>query len=187
MLVGYRFAELNDGLAVHQFSQWTQAQGVIQAGATKDITDSFDTANQFNGGQLGVAYQERVGRWSLEMLAKLGLGNTQSRVRIDGRTVTAVPGGGSATFDGGLLAQTTNIGAYEQNSFSIMPEVGVTLGYDITRRLRATFGYTFLYWSRVARPGDQIDRNTSQLPPEPVTGTASPAFSWRSAHFRRKG
>ena len=187
LLVGYRFAELNDGLAIHQFSQWTQAQGIIPAGTTKDITDSFDTANQFNGGQLGVAYQERVGRWSLEMLAKLGLGNTQSRVRIDGGTVTTVPGGGSATFDGGLLAQTTNIGVHESNVFSLMPELGITLGCDLTCRLRATFGYTFLYWSRVARPGDQIDRNLSQLPPEPPVAGGGPAFALRTTDFWAQG
>ncbi len=167
-VVGYRFARLDDGLTIHQFSEWTQAQGIIPVGTTKDITDAFDTTNQFHGGQLGFAYQERVGRWSLQMLAKLGLGNTRSRVRIDGRTVTTLPNGVSGAFDGGLLAQTTNIGTYTQDDFSIMPELGVTLSYNLTCRLRATFGYTFVYWSRVVRPGDIIDRSASQLPPEPL-------------------
>jgi hypothetical protein len=32
--------------------------------------------------------------------------------------------------------------------------------------VRLTFGYQFLYWSRVARPGEQIDRviNPTQIP-----------------------
>jgi hypothetical protein len=56
-VVGYRFAQLDESLTIHQFSQWTRAQGVILAGTTKSITDSFDTANQFHGGQFGVAYE----------------------------------------------------------------------------------------------------------------------------------
>jgi hypothetical protein len=93
----------------------------------------------------------------------------------------------SGTFEGGLLAQTTNIGTYEQNTFSIMPELGVTLSYDITCRLRASVGYTFLYWNNVARPGDQIDRNLAQLPPEPPVPGGGPAFAFRTTDFWAQG
>ena len=49
-----------------------------------------------------------------------------------------------------------------------MPELGVTLGYQLNPCWRATLGYTFIYWSRVARAGDQIDRdiNPDLFPPE---------------------
>jgi hypothetical protein len=186
-VVGYRFAQVDDGLAIHQLSEWTRAQGVIPAGTTKDITDDFNTTNQFHGGQLGVAYQERMGQWSVQMLAKLGLGNTHSRVQIDGRTITTLPSGISGTFEGGLLAQSSNIGTYERNSFSVMPELGVMIGYDITCRLRATFGYTFLYWSKVARPGDQIDTSLAQLPPEPTIAGGGPVFAFDTTDFWAQG
>ena len=63
-----------------------------------------------------------------------------------------------------------------------MPEIGFTLGYDLTSRLKATVGYTLLYWSNVARPGDQIDLNVDsrQFPP-PHDGDVREA-GIRSAH-----
>ncbi len=117
----------------------------------------------------------------------MAVGNTRSRVRIDGRTLTTLPDGPSASFEGGLLAQATNIGTYQQDHFSIVPELGVTLGYEITRRLRATFGYTFLYWSRVARPANQIDTSVSQFPPEDPAGDRRPTFDFRTSGFWAQG
>jgi hypothetical protein len=186
-LVGWRFAQLDESLRVNQFSEWTQPQGLIPVGTTKSLSDVFDTQNQFNGAELGLVYQEHIGRWSLEMLMKLGLGNTHSRVVINGTTTTTVPDVGTDTFTGGLLAQQTNIGQYDRNHFTVIPELGVTLGYDLTCRLRATFGYTFLYWSRVARPANQIDTSVSQLPPEDPTGARRPAFNFATSDFWAQG
>jgi hypothetical protein len=186
-LLGWRFAQLDEGLQVNQFSEWTQPQGLIPAGTTKSLFDRFDTENQFNGVELGLVYEEHVGRWSLEMLMKLGLGNTHSRVSINGMTTTTVPDAGTTTFPGGLLAQQTNIGQYNRDQFAVIPELGVTLGCDLTCRLRATFGYTFLYWNRVARPANQIDTSVSQLPPEAPTGAQRPAFNFATSDFWAQG
>ena len=186
-VIGYRYARLEDSLRVGQSSEWTVAQGQIISGTTKSLFDSFDTENQFHGAELGVAYQERVGRWSLDLQAKLGVGNTHSRVLIDGATETTVPGGGSASFVGGLLAQETNIGRYVQNDFAVIPELGITLGYDLTPRLRATFGYDFLYWPQVARPGDQIELGVSQLPPEAAASAGRPEFEFSQSSFLAQG
>ena len=186
-LLGYRFARLDDGLEIRQSSQWTKAQGIIPPGTTKDLFDSFDTENQFNGGELGLAYRERMGQWSLEILGKVALGNTASQVRVDGATVTTLPDGRSATFVGGLLAQETNIGTFQQNQFSVIPEFGVTVGCNLTRQLRATFGYTFIYWNNVLRSGDQIDRYLSQLPPEPPTGDHRPVVLMKDTDFWAQG
>jgi hypothetical protein len=183
-LVGWRYAQLDESLRVDQFSEWT---ATLLAGTKKSLFDQFDADNQFNGAELGVVYQEHLGRWSLEMLMKLGLGNTHSRVVIDGMTTTTARNGNTTTAVGGLLAQQTNIGTYEQNQFAVIPEVGVTLGYDLTCRLRATFGYTFLYWSRVARSADQLDLNASQLPPDPPSGTRQPAFAFSMNDFWAQG
>ncbi|MGA2617385.1 MAG: BBP7 family outer membrane beta-barrel protein [Thermoguttaceae bacterium] len=186
-LVGWRNARLDESLRISQFSEWTASQGQIVAGTTKSLFDLFDTENQFQGAELGVVYQQHIGRWSLETLMKLGLGNTHSRVLIDGMTTTTVPNGGTTTFTGGLLAQQTNIGQHDKNQFSMIPELGVTAGCDLTCRLRATFGYTFLYWSRVARSADQLDPNVSQLPPEAPTGAHRPAFAFVTNDFWGQG
>jgi hypothetical protein len=186
-LIGWRYARLDESLDISQSSQVTAPAGVILPGTTQSLFDQFSTANEFNGVVLGLAYQEHICRWSLEALVKLGLGNTHSDVQIGGATTTTVPGAGSANFAGGLLAQQTNIGSYGQNGFAVIPEVGLTLGYDLTCRLRATVGYTFLYWSRVARPSDELDLNVSQLPPERPTGTREPAYSSATSDFWAQG
>lgn len=186
-LIGYRFARLNEGLRIDQTSSWLVPQGLIVANTTKSLFDQFDTTNQFHGVELGFACEDRFDRWTFDLLLKLGLGNTSSKVTIDGQTQTTVPGAGTATFTGGLLAQTTNIGSYTKNQFAVIPELELTLGYDLTPRLRATMGYNFLYWSRVARPGDQIDRDASQLPPEAVTGAQRPAFQFSGSDFWAQG
>ena len=42
---------------------------------------------------------------------------------------------------GGLLALNSNIGTYSTRQFSIVPEFGLTLGYDVTSNLRVFAGY----------------------------------------------
>ena len=115
------------GLRIDQFSEWTARQGVIVTGTTKSLFDTFETENQFSGVELGVTLEQNWGAWSVEGLLKLALGYNQSNVFIDGSTTTTVPGGGSAVFAGGLLAQTTNMGSHDQSDFAVVPELGITL------------------------------------------------------------
>jgi hypothetical protein len=156
---------------------------------TTDLFDSFDTLSEFHGGEIGLSGQFRYNRLFLDLLVKLAMGNTSSLVTIDGATTSTVADTPPATITGGLLAQQSNIGRYRQNGFAIIPEFGVTLGCDITSRLRATFGYTFIYWSKVARPGDQISRdlNLSQLPPGPLVGAARPEFKFAATDYWAQG
>ncbi|MEO8272244.1 MAG: BBP7 family outer membrane beta-barrel protein, partial [Aureliella sp.] len=100
-------------------------------------------------------------------------------VTINGSTSTTV-NGTTTNATGGLLAQRTNIGSYERNQFTMVPELGATLGYQVTQRLRATMGYSLVYMGNVVRPGDQVDLNVNPnlLPPEnvPFTGPLRPQF-----------
>jgi hypothetical protein len=110
-------------------------------------------------------------------------------VVIDGSTLVETPGGGAATSLGGLLAQGTNIGNFEEDTFSAMPELGLRVNYEISDRWRATVGYSLIYWSQVARAGEQIDSmlNLSQLPPGPLTGAPLPAFRFVTNDFWAQG
>jgi hypothetical protein len=92
----------------------------------------------------------------------------------------------------GLLVLSTNSGTYQRDVFGVASELGTTLGYYLTPRLRATFGYTFLYLSRVARPGDVIDReiNEDYIPNREVddpTGPARPEFVFRDSDYWAQG
>jgi hypothetical protein len=185
-LLGYQFNRLEDELLIEQ--EFTvEDDPIVVAGTTVELFDLFDTRNDFHGAQLGLVFRERVGRWSTEMSMKLGLGNTHSQVVIDGSKITTTPGADPDPVAEGLLARETNIGVYEQDQFTMIPELGVTLGYDITCGLRATFGYTFVYWSKVARPGDQIDLNVFLPQPNDTREAEHPEFSWVTTDFWAQG
>jgi hypothetical protein len=68
-----------------------------------------------------------------------------------------------------------------------------SINSQLNNHLRIYAGYTFLYWSDVARPGDQIDRgiNTSQLPIVGASagsaGSNRPTFSFKETDFWAQG
>jgi hypothetical protein len=186
LVAGYRFARLDDSLLL---TDNLNATSELAAGTNFNAFDSFRTHNEFNGGELGMVIQSHRGRWSLESTLKLALGDTLSQVDINGGTVVTSAEGAKTPYVGGLLALPSNIGIHDSNQFSVIPELGLTLGYDLTCRLRATVGYSFMYWSNVARPGDQIDLNvaSSQLPPPTSTTATHPAFDLRTTDYWAQG
>ena len=171
LLLGYRYASLRDGLGIRQVTRWVDGEPPIVAGSTLDLADQFNSSNVFQGGQIGLSGRKHFGRMSLDVLVKLGLGTTRSAVTIAGETTTTVPGGEPFTTPGGLLAPASKLGHFEQNEFSFIPEVGVTLGYDFTTRARASIGYNFLYWTNVSRAGQQVDFAVDPTLPESDSST----------------
>jgi hypothetical protein len=185
-LAGYRFNRLGESLTIHQSSQWSAAQGQVIPGTTLDLFDEFQTRNNFHGVQLGFAYGRSYAPWYLELIGKVAIGNSQSKIRIDGGSQTSVPNFGSAEFPGGLLAQAGNMGTYERNYGAVNPELGVNLVRDLSCYSRLRFGYSLLYWNSVARAADQVDRTVSQFPPEPATG-GRPRFEFVTNSFWAQG
>lgn len=184
--LGWRYFELEESLGIREdlSSLDTANPGSFI------LNDSFRTRNQFNGAELGVMWQGRRGYWSLDSYMRLGLGNTRQMVTIAGNTQTTA-NGATTTANGGLLAQRTNIGTYTRDQFGVVPELGATVGYQLTQRLRLTAGYTFIYWSNVVRPGDQIDTsvNPNLLPPENPTQTTflNPRFAFQDSDYLIQG
>ena len=184
-LLGYRFAELDDGITI---AESTLSLAGPTAGTSFDLLDQFDSKNTFHGGQFGIACQWQPNRcWSIDLVGKLALGATQRQADVTGRTL--VTAGGSIENPAGLLTQGTNIGSYRSDNFSTITEFGVTLNRHFNRNLTANFGYSFLYWNDVARAGDQIDLsvNTSQIPPGVLVGNRRPVFAFRSTDFWAQG
>ena len=186
LLLGYRFLRLDESLQMREqlTSQLENDPG------TFDISDRFATQNKFNGFEIGLSRTEGYHRWSLDMLAKIAFGNVHQSVSINGSTISD-DGTGPQTFTGGLLAQRTNIGDYSRDRFALIPELGVTLGYQLTPRWQANFGYSLIYWDRTVRAGEQIDRtvNPNLLPPEvvPFSGPLRPEFSFQENGFWAQG
>jgi hypothetical protein len=159
-----------------------QGVPVFPSGTLTDF-DQFRTSNTFYGGQVGTRFYWYTGPVDLALNAKVALGVTQQVTTIEGASSLLYPGAPPITVPGGILAQATNIGRYYQSQFSVVPEAGINLGYRLTPWMHITLGYTFLYWSDVARPGDQIDRtvNSSQVPTSNnygvLTGPISPVLT----------
>ena len=187
LLWGYRFADLDDAVRV---SDSTLALSGPTAGATLDIFDEFASENQFHGGLFGIHYVGARHRcWSLDLLAKVALGNSRFRGTVSGQTTSTDGIGGTNTVPAGLLALGTNIGTYKEDTFSTIAEFGVTLRRRLQCGVTATFGYTLLGWSDVLRAGEQIDDtlNLTQIPPGTLTGAARPAFPFDTTSFWAQG
>jgi hypothetical protein len=167
---GYQFARLDEVIDIR--TSTTLAAGPPNL----DIFDIFDARNEFHGGVVGVQGDLYFGGFTAGVLAKVGLGNMSETVVISG------DGNPAATGLQGLLAQNTNIGVHEQNSFAVIPEINVNLGYRVSEHFEMTFGYSMLYWSHVLRPGDAIDL-TVDITPNTAPNVARPAFEFDATDF----
>ncbi len=188
LLAGYRFMELSDrlGISEHLVSIDPQVPPV-----TFDINDHFSTRNEFHGADLGMVWHAGWQRWSLEVLFKTAIGNVHEVVAISGSTTVTEEGFPAEEYEGGLLTQTSNIGRYSRDRFALIPELGLTLRYQVFSQWYLTAGYTLIYFSPVVRAGDQIDLdlNPDQLAPpiEPLEGPLRPEFAFRETNFWAHG
>jgi hypothetical protein len=159
-LAGFRYLDLNESITITENVMGLSTAPPPLTNTNSTVFDYFATHNHFYGGQVGLESRWLRGPWSLDVRGKVALGATTQDLTINGgQRVTDLTTGTTTTAVGGLLALPgANIGHYSKTEFSVVPEVGVALGYQITPAIRATVGYNFLYWSNVLRPGDQIDR-----------------------------
>ena len=188
-LAGMRYQQLDDHLAANDALAFSNSQSGFPAGSTVQQQDRFDARNDFLGGEVGMSAALRWQRWTFDTVLKVGVGETRSRVAINGTTTTAIPGTTATVLPGGLLALPSNIGIHDSDQFSMSPDMNLTLGYDLSPQVRATVGYSLVYWNSVVRPGDQIDLNLDprQFPP-PVTTTATrPEFILHTSDYWAQG
>lgn len=200
-LIGYRNLNLYESTGIQQnvsdisggFSVLAFQGNQVSAPSSLAIVDSFHASNRFHGGQIGGRFDWDLGRFSVNVLGKIGLGSTRQVVSIDGNTAVLTPGADSISAPGGLLAQTSNIGRYSRDVFTVVPEVNLNFGYRLTNAAQLRVGYSFLYWSSVVRPGDAIDRTVNsslinadqRFGSEP--GASRPAFAFRGSDFWAHG
>lgn len=189
LVTGFTYFDLDEGVSVAEDLTTLSGNQVFVPGTSIQVLDQFDTKNRFYGYQIGGVAEIYRGRWSFDIGAKVALGGNVREVDITGATRVTVPGGGSAVAPGGLLAQNTNIGHYENTRFCAIPEFNFNVGYQLTRHLRVFTGYTFIYASNVVRAGDQIDFavNSTQIPPGNLVGPARPAFTFEDGDLWLQG
>jgi hypothetical protein len=184
-LGGFRFLRLKEDLSIAE--DFNDLGAIV---TRHQLTDSFSANNRFYGGQLGTVIELKRGPWSLDMKAKVALGATNQVAHISGSELdTSLNTGQQASFNSGLLAQPTNIGRFSRDQFSVVPELGLNLGYQVCPNLRLFVGYNFLYWNNVARPGNLIDTvvNTTQQSGGTLVGPGRPAFAFRNTDYWAHG
>ena len=184
LLAGYQFAALDSDLLISSHRTSIRQQGSIPYGTVIDMYDSFDVTNRYHAGEIGLLGQYDRGDITWSLLAKVGLGNMKQRAEVRGFTATHVPGVPVTTSEQGLLALRTNSGVYEENAFTVSPELQLNAAYRLTDCIELTCGYSFIYWNHVAQSGLAIDSvlNTTQISGE-LEGAARPAFLNEDAGF----
>ena len=198
-LGGFLYLNLRDDLTLSQSSNVLPA-GVgffdnvpISSGGNIALTDEFRTLNQFYGGQIGVKAGVTWWRFTLNGTAKIALGSMREQANLLGST-TATTAFGSATVPGGLYVLSSNAGTHTRNITAVVPQGTLSFAVEITSQLKLHVGYTILYISDVARPGNLIDRsiNRTELPSSQtfnplVPGPQRPGFSWSGTDFWAQG
>lgn len=182
---GYQFTRLDDSLEITSSELViVDPNGVLAAGTTVSMRDTFIAHNEFHGGVIGLASDVYRGNFRLEVLGKVGFGNQHQTVIINGNT-TFTPLVGPATNDPqGLLARATNSGVFSRDVFTIIPEATFTLGYQ-KGNWNFSMGYTFMYFKDVAWAGDQIDTNANLS--NPLVGPVAPVFTFRNTDHWLQG
>ncbi|HUE17247.1 MAG TPA: BBP7 family outer membrane beta-barrel protein [Planctomycetaceae bacterium] len=197
-ILGFRYLNLTESLELDdQLSPLTSGALTflgqpVDTSSTMVDFDRFETTNNFYGGQLGTRMEWTWGRWSLDMTTKLALGTTQEKANINGGTTVFPASGPGTSAPGGILTSTANIGEYYQSPFAFVPELDLNVAYAITPHLSVRLGYSFIYWSNVLRPGDQVNRLVSPnlIPSDPTYGQAGsnqPQYQFNTTNYWAQG
>jgi hypothetical protein len=200
VLAGFRYAELDERLSIGALSTSLAQTSMFLfdnvpfqgAGNVFASFDEFSTKNRFYGGQIGAQAYYLWGGAFVSALGKVALGDNHEFVGISGFS-SASGHGALLALPSGLFAVSSNRGITQHDQFAVIPELRLRLGYQFNHFVSAYVGYTFLYWSDVVRPGDQIDRvvNPTLIATSPLFGQAigesRPAARAESSDFWAQG
>jgi hypothetical protein len=159
--------------------------------------DTFQSTNNFYGGQIGFQGQYQWKKFSFLCKGQVALGAMDQKLSIEGKFVTNDFNnyGAPETFSAGYAAMPTNEGAHNQTQFSVIPQVNAQIGCQIVKWLNLHIGYTFLYATNVMWASNQIDRNINPSqapgisidPSMTVVGEALPKALMKTSGFWTQG
>jgi len=208
LVTGFRYLDLSERLRIDQASIPIHKDGItptflffngqeFQPGNILSVGDAFETRNSFYGGQVGLQGTFDIGRWGIDLGAKLGLGSTNQQLDTAGFTQLAITRGPDAgdvqRLPGGLYVLPGNQGTLTREQLSFIAETTLRLNYILSENLRLQFGYSFLYWDGVARPAGQINPNLDprQIPAsaayDPALATNQPPAALHNQDFWAQG
>lgn len=131
-----------------------------------NTTDRFETRNHFLAGHLKITARYQMCRWFVEGFCKGALGATLEQIKIQGSGETSegnlfflTQGTENTLLPGGIFAEPSNRGSHKKSPFAWSFEAMLKTGFEITKNMEMHIGYTFLWISKVVRPGEQMDRH----------------------------
>lgn len=201
LLLGFRYLELDEDLSITEDIHVSPNFNILLpngqflvpsiAGERIRVADAFGADNNFYGGQIGARAEFWRDNFFVNVLGKVALGGVNEAVDVNGMTAEL---GRGIVHAGGVFALPSNMGHFKKDKFAVVPEVGVNVGCQLGQHWRIFAGYNFLYWSHVARPGDQISRNLQgqQIPLAnlgggPIIGPIGPTFPFKDTDFWAHG
>ncbi|MEZ6149954.1 MAG: BBP7 family outer membrane beta-barrel protein [Pirellulaceae bacterium] len=180
-LYGYQHVSIDESLSI--FSNTTVTGNVpgLQ-GNSIAVRDTFRTANDFNGMSYGLMSSRQINCWKLETLVRLGLGNLRRKVNINGTTTTTANGTSQSTTQG-LLARNTNDQPFVDDTFVVVPEVGINLACQLRPGLDFTVGYNYMMVPKVAQASQQINDNLAVNLSDPRVGSLDPTLRLNERNY----
>jgi hypothetical protein len=112
-----------DGLVGYRYVQLHEKLFV----GNPTVRTDLDVRNNISAGQLGALGEYRYGAYFAEALAKVAVGRNSETVNVNGVR-------------------------FLDNTVSVIPELGLRIGYQLGEGIWGTLGYTFLYFNHVERP-----------------------------------
>jgi Putative beta barrel porin-7 (BBP7) len=177
-LVGYRHTHLFDRLRTDESITGLAGDPQFTAGQHITRVDQFRAVNQFDGADLGLrGWWSRTGTLAVTGAAKIALGASNNNVIINGYTREGT-GRNATTTQGGALALPSNITRTAQQEFGIVSEIGLGLEWQPICYWKFSLGYTWFYWSEVARAASQLDT---------TVGGTHPLFQMHTTSFWAQG
>jgi Putative beta barrel porin-7 (BBP7) len=191
---GGQYLDLREELTITETPHFAPGGPFPALSGTQFVAvDTFKTRNQFVGAVIGLDGTYFMGPWSVNLAASVAVGNNHETIEIQGSQRATTAAGTTTVLPGGLLALPgANIGKFTKNEFSVVPQVGINIGYQLTENIQIFGGYTCLYWSRVVRPGDQIDTvlDVNRIPnfgTGPTATSVRPLVPFRQTDFWAQG
>lgn len=189
LLAGFRYWNFDEHL------KFSANSPIISPPSIYNYYDKFHVENNFYGGQIGGSFDYDCCSFFLNIKGKVAFGALCQKTVINGSFETNEFTGTPETFIGGFFALPTNIGHHKKTRFSVLPEIDLNIGYQVTDCLSLQIGYSILYVTNVLYAGKQIDRNINptqsaniDFTPEPVlVGEASPKARMRTEGLWAQG
>jgi|GEM_PF-6114336 len=123
---GYRYYGFDDELSMQ-----------LESGGAMQPRDVFTANNSFHGGVLGLQWQYERGNLYAKTTTMVTFGGTRNTLQLTDGSASSVEN-------------------YQEDQFTVIPELRVLLGLDISRCLSIYGSYDVLFWSNVVRAPEQI-------------------------------